>query len=259
MTNMKKRIATTLTAAILTTVLTVPAMATETPDKSVRVSSYKGSTLKVGERSGLIIGPSGTEYAVTSSDPDTVAVEQVLTFWVAVAKEEGSAEIIVSDSAGEHGSVTLTVGSAVPAAPEAPASGDSTGLTDNLEIRQEMICLINQTRKANGVSELPVNEALMNAAQACSNRRYTWHHAPEEGQAAAEAGYPHGFGDNLTVFTGTADAAQRAVNNWINSPGHFQTMIDPRCDCIGVGVTQYDGITYCSGFPTVSTSMRNQI
>ena len=78
MTNMKKRIATTLTAAILTTVLTVPAMAAETPDKSVRVSSYKGSTLKVGERSGLIIGPSSTDYTVTSSDPDTVAVEQVL-------------------------------------------------------------------------------------------------------------------------------------------------------------------------------------
>ena len=46
-------------------------------------------------------------------------------------------------------------------------------MTDNLEIRQEMIRLINQTRKANGVSELPVNDALMNAAQACSNRRYT--------------------------------------------------------------------------------------
>ena len=111
-----------------------------------------------------------------------------------------------------------------------------------------MIRLINQTRKDNGVSELPVNEALMNAAQACSNRRYTWHHAPEEGQAAAEAGYPYGFGDNLTVFTGTADAAQRAVDRWINSPGHFETMIDPRCDCIGVGVTRHNGITYCYMF-----------
>ena len=170
MTNMKKRIAATLTAAILTTVLTVPAMATETPDKSVRVSSYKGSTLKVGERSGLIIGPSGANYTVTSSNPDTVAVEQVLTFWVAIAKAEGIAEITVSNSAGERGTVILTVGSAAPAAPEAPASGDSAGLTDNLEIRQEMIWLINQTRKANGISELPVNEALMNAAQVCSNR-----------------------------------------------------------------------------------------
>ena len=255
MTNMKKRIATTLTAAILTTVLTVPAMATETPDKSVRVSSYKGSTLKVGERSGLIIGPSGTEYAVTSSDPDTVAVEQVLTFWVAVAKAEGSVEITASNSAGECGSMTLTVSSADSAPLEVPASGDSAGLTDNMEIRQEMIRLINQTRKANGVSELPVNEALMNAAQACSNQRYTWHHAPEEGQAAAEAGYPYGFGDNLTVFTGTVDAAQHAVDNWINSPGHFQTMIDPRCDCIGVGVTQYDGITYCYMFVGIPNSV----
>ena len=101
MTSIKKRTTAALTAAILATTLAIPAIATEAP--TIRVSSYKGSTLEVGERSGLIIGPSGTEYAVTSSDPDTVAVEQVLTFWVAVAKAEGSAEIIVSDSAGSTG------------------------------------------------------------------------------------------------------------------------------------------------------------
>ena len=252
MTSMKKRIAATLTATILATALTVPAAA-EPP--AIRVSSYKGSILEVGERSGLIIGPSGTEYTVTSSAPDTVAVEQVLTFWVAVAKAEGSAEITASNSAGESGAVTLTVGPATPDTPEAPAGGNSVSLMDNLEIRQEMIRLINQTRKANGVSELPVNEALMNAAQACSNRRYTWHHAPEESRAAVDAGYPYGFGDNLTVFTGTANAARRAVDNWINSPGHFQTMIDPRCDCIGVGVTQYDGITYCYMFAGIPNSV----
>lgn len=118
-----------------------------------------------------------------------------------------------------------------------------------------MIQLINQTQKANGVPELPVSEALMNAAQVCSNRRYIWHHAPEEGQAAVDAGYHYGFGDNLTVFTGTADAARHAVDNWINSPGHFETMIDPRCDCIGVGVTQYDGITYCYMFVGIPNSV----
>ena len=252
MTSMKKRIAATLTATILATALTVPAAA-EAP--AIRVSSYKGSTLEVGDRSGLIIGPSVTDYSVTSSAPDTVAVEQVLTFWVAVAKAEGSAEITASNSAGESGAVMLTVGPATPDTAEAPASGNSVSLTDNLEIRQEMIHLINQTRKANGVSELPVNEALMNAAQVCSDRRYTWHHTPEESKAAADAGYPYGFGDNLTVFTGTADAAQRAVDNWINSPGHFQTMIDPRCDCIGVGVTQYDGITYCYMFVGIPNSV----
>ena len=255
MTSMKKRIAAALTAATLTIGLTVPAAAAEAPNEPIRVSSYKGSTLEVGERSGLIIGPSGIDYTVTSSDPDTVAVEQVLTFWVAVAKGAGTAEITASNSAGECGSMTLTVGSAAPAAPISPADGDSAGLTDNQEIRQEMIRLINQTRKANGVSELPVNEALMNAAQTCSDRRYTWHHAAEEGQAAADAGYPYGFGDNLTVFTGTDDAAQRAVDNWINSPGHFETMIDSRCDCIGVGVTQYDGITYCYMFVGIPNSV----
>ena len=175
----KKRIAVTLTATILTTALAVPATATEA--LAIRVSSYKGSTLEVGERSGLIIGPSGADYTITSSDPDTIAVEQVLTFWVAIAKSEGTAEITASNSAGERGSVTLTVSSAAPATPEIPDSGDSIGLTDNLEIRQEMIQLINQIRKANEVSELPVSESLMNAAQVCSNRRYTWHHAPEEG------------------------------------------------------------------------------
>jgi len=255
MTGIKKHSAAALTAVILATALTIPAAATAAPAESIRVSSYKGSTLEVGERSGLIIGPSGTEYAVTSSDPDTVAVEQVLTFWVAVAKAEGSVEITASNSAGECGSMTLTVSSADSAPLEVPVGGDSIGLTDNLEIRQETIRLINQTRKANGVSELPINEALMNAAQICSNRRYTWHHAPEESRAAVDAGYLYGFGSNLTVFTGTADAAQRTINNWINSPGHFETIIDPRCDCIGVGVTQHDGITYCYMFVGIPNSV----
>lgn len=251
--NNKKKCIATLVAAVLAIVLAVPAASAEAP--AIRVSSYKGSTLEVGERSGLIIGPSDTEYTVTSSNPETVAVEQVLTFWVAVAKAEGSVEITASNSAGECGSMTLMVSSTTPIIPETPSDGDSTSLTDNLEIRQEMIQLINQTRKDNGVPELPVNEALMNAAQVCSNRRYTWHHSPEESKAAVDAGYPYGFGDNLTVFTGTADAAQRAVNNWINSPGHFQTMVDPRCDCIGVGVTQYDGITYCDMFVGIPNSV----
>lgn len=253
MTNTKKRTAAALLATILTVSLIAPTLAAEVSAETIRVSSYKGSTLEVGERSGLIIGPSGTGYTVMSSDPDIVAVEQVLSFWVAVAKAEGSVEITASNSTGECGSMTLTVGATV--APTPSVENDNTSLTDCMEIRLELIRLINQTRKANGVPELLVSEALMNAAQTCSNRRYTWHHSPEESQAAVDAGYPYGFGSNLTVFTGTADAAQRAVDNWINSPGHLQTMIDPRCDCIGVGVTQYNGITYCYMFVGIPNSV----
>ena len=244
----KKIVSLLLTGVMTAALLAVPAQAAET--QPIRVNSYKGSTLEVGERSGLIIGPSGAEYTVTSSAPDIVAVEQVLTFWVAVAKSEGTAEITAANRAGVSGTLTLTVGSA-----NAPARPDSTNQPENMEIRQELIRLINQTRKANGVSELPVSEALMNAAQVCSDRRYTWHHSQEECQATVDAGYPYGFGDNLTVFTGTEDAAQHALDNWINSPGHFQTMIDPACDCIGVGVTQHDGITYCFMFVGIPNSV----
>ena len=34
-------------------------------------------------------------------------------------------------------------------------------------------------------------------------------------------------------------------------------MIDPRCDCIGVGVTQYDGITYCYMFVGIPNSVNS--
>jgi len=127
----RKIVSLLLTVAMTAALLAVPAQAADPPD-TIRVSSYKGSTLEVGERSGLIIGPSDTEYAVTSSDPDTVAVEQVLTFWVAVAKGAGTAEITASNSAGECGSMTLTVSSADSAPLEVPASGDSASLTDNM-------------------------------------------------------------------------------------------------------------------------------
>ena len=272
MTSMKKRVAATLTAAILAVTLTVPAAAAEAP--AIRVSSYKGNTLKAGERSGLIIGPGGTEYSVTSSDPNTVAVEQVMGFWVAVAKAAGSATITVSNSAKENGTLTLTVGSAASPAPVKPARKDDinctgkesanpakedgagcareneTGCTEKEDARQELIRLINETRREDGVAELPVSEALMTAAQSISDRHYTWHHTKEECEAVIAAGYPYGFGVNLTVFTGVAteETARHALENWLNSPGHFETMIKADCDSIGVGVTESGSVTYCCMF-----------
>jgi len=87
----------------------------------------------------------------------------------------------------------------------------------------------------------------MAAAQNCSDQKFTWHHTKEECEAVAASGYPYGFGSNLTVFTGAAiaDIAQRAVDNWEKSPGHFQTMTDPDATSLGVGVTKDNGVTYC--------------
>ena len=114
-------------------------------------------------------------------------------------------------------------------------------------MRLELVRLVNETRRENGVAELTVNESLMDAAQSISDKEYSWHHTKEECEAAQTCGYPYGFGVNLTVFTGvsTEDTAQHALENWISSPGHFETMIDPDGDSIGVGVTERGGVTYC--------------
>ncbi len=235
-----------LCAAALLGGMTAPASA-EGPaaQAEIRIGSYKGNTLKAGDRSGLIIG--GAAQTVTSASPEIVAVENVGGHWVAVAKTDGTAILTAMGSHGETASLTLTVGD------PAPSSGQTTGEAPSPtaeldEVRQEIIRLANEVRRENGVPELPVNDALMDAAQTCSDRLYTWHHTREECEAVMACGYPNGFGTNLTVFTGTADAAQHAVDNWVSSPDHFRTMIDPDADGIGVGVTQSEGVTYCYMF-----------
>ena len=47
-------------------------------------------------------------------------------------------------------------------------------------MRLELVRLVNEVRRENGVAELPVSEALMSAAQTISDKKYTWHHTKEE-------------------------------------------------------------------------------
>lgn len=216
--------------------------------EAIRVSSYKGSVLKVGDRSGLIIGPSGRTYTVTSGNPEVVAIENVSGNWVAVTKAAGSAVITVSDGSGGTGSLTLMVEGTVENVETPVSSG--TDLNANMDARQEMIRLINQVRRENGVLELAANTALMDAAQDHSTRQYSDHHIREECETALAHGYPYGFGSNLTAFTSVdlTEIPQRAVDNWSNSSGHFQTMVAPYYDSIGVGITIADGWAYCYMF-----------
>ena len=216
------------------------------PDAAaVSLGSYKGNTLIVGERSLLIIGSdAGTGYSVSSSSPSILAVEQVDGNWVAVAKAPGTATATITTADGRTGNCAFTVSAN-------SSAGSSTAqvvdLNANMAIREEIIALVNQVRRENGVSELEVNQPLMNAAQEYATKRYTWHRSREECELTFSHGYPYGIGSNLTVFTGASEetAAKTAVENWVNSPGHFQTMVDPAFDCIGIGVERYEGATYC--------------
>ena len=115
------------------------------------------------------------------------------------------------------------------------------------EIRQEMIQRINEVRRENGVSELTVNQSLMDAAQKCSAMLNTSHKNKEEYLTVIACGYPHGFGSNLTVMVGTGmnRIAEKAVANWVNSSDHFETMINADCDTLGVGVTIDNSRAFC--------------
>lgn len=234
----KRRMLQMLTCGLLSaTLLAGPAQAA---DPEIRVGSYKGNTLEAGERSCLIIGPAGPEYTAESSNPEAITLERVLTYWVAVAKAEGTAEITVANKAGTTGSLTLTVEAA-----ETP-SNPSEALSANMDIRLEMVRLINEVRRENGLAELPMDESLMNAAQDVSGQGVT-EHRPYDHMALIRYGWPHGGLYNLTVFTayGCPDIARQAIDYWIESPGHYETMLLAEASHVGTGVTFQNGRAYC--------------
>jgi len=234
----KRRMLQMLTCGLLSAALLAgPAQAA---DPEIRVGSYKGNTLEAGERSCLIIGPAGPEYTAESSNPEAITLERVLTYWVAVAKAEGTAEITVANKAGTTGSLTLTVEAA-----ETP-SNPSEALSANMDIRLEMVRLINEVRRENGLAELPMDESLMNAAQDVSGQGVT-EHRPYDHMALIRYGWPHGGLYNLTVFTayGCPDIAKQAIDYWIESPGHYETMLLAEASHVGTGVTFQNGRVYC--------------
>ena len=232
-----------LTAALL-------AGPTLAADLELRVGSYKGNILEAGERSLLMIGPAGAEYQASSSAPEVITLERVLTYWVAVAKAEGTAEITVTNEAGTTGSLTLTVEAAGAAGSSqegtsAPAQAE-VHLTASMDIRLEMVRLINEVRRENGLSELPMDESLMNTAQDVSGQCVT-EHRPYDHMTLIRYGWPHGGLYNLTVFTtyGCPDIARQAIDYWIASPGHYATMLLKEASHVGTGVTFKNGKAYC--------------
>lgn len=161
----------------------------------------------------------------------------MLTFWVAVAKNPGTATINVTNSNGNKGSLTLTV-------EKVPIS--EIDLTANMDIRLKMVEYINQVRRENSKAELPINEALMNSAQDVSTQCVT-EHRPYDHQILPRYGWPYGAMYNLAslgCYDGL-DVARQAVALWIDSPGHFETMLMEEAACVGTGVTFDGGRAYC--------------
>lgn len=129
---------------------------------------------------------------------------------------------------------------------DAPYTGQPPADTTELDaVRQEMIQLVNQVRRENGLGYLAIDQRLMDTAQEMAETLYTYHRTREECEAAIAHGYPYGFGVNITAFTSKVDVAQQAVTNWVDSPGHLQTMLIKNADAVGVGVAQDRYKTVC--------------
>lgn len=275
----KKDIGMMLTGLTLGAVLlgtAVPARAAEpsantmVQAETLKVSSYKGNSLVVGDRSMVVVSPYGTSVTAVSSNPGVIALEQVRGFYVMVVKSAGTAVVSVTDDAGNTVSMTMTAGGAEssPTPPpaessspaQAPESSDpvvnsewshnpDADLTANMDIRQEMARLINQVRQEHGLAELPMDDRLMNATQDVSTQRFK-EHTRYEREAVIAYGWLYGGCHNLTRFNmaSTGDIAQRAVTNWVNSPGHLRSMLREDVTCIGVGVTIENDTAYCHMF-----------
>ena len=139
---------------------------------------------------------------------------------------------------------------------------DSVDFNANMDIRNEIIRLTNEVRKENGVAELPTDSAMMNAAQAAaeyyamSGDGWNGHNTKVEDQCCEDASVIYqeatsGVMANLTGFSrnNRALVAKEAVNNWVNSKGHFQSMILPDYINFGIGVAvDADGYYWCVQF-----------
>lgn len=115
---------------------------------------------------------------------------------------------------------------------------------------QTFLKLINDYRAQNGAGPLKASIALTSAAKWMSNdmaAKNYFSHADSRGRNAfarmAASGYSyHSFrGENIAA--GYSDAAS-TFNQWKNSPGHNQNMLNPNYRVIGIGRAGNAGSTY---------------
>ncbi len=124
----------------------------------------------------------------------------------------------------------------------------------NLEVRRasasvtsasELIQLVNQLRKANGLPPYQVNQALMAAAQAHSEYQASIGkvtHTGRGGTRPRDRAIAAGYGSGATVFVseniagGMNLSAAEAVNWWQGDSLHLTTMLSANYQDVGAGV-----------------------
>lgn len=194
---------------------------------------------------------SGLTFTFSSSDPSVATVEPYSgnTFSCRIsAVSPGTAKITAKDSNGVEATfmVTVTGSSTVDPTP----SGD-----EYADVKDEIIKLTNEVRAENGVSALTKSDLLMKIAQQRAEESAELQvvdHSRPDGTSWYTILDEYGldslsmqFGENLVQLS--EPTAQRAINAWVNSPGHLQTILASNKTLVGVGMAMGDdGKYYCS-------------
>jgi uncharacterized protein YkwD len=124
------------------------------------------------------------------------------------------------------------------------------------EIADDIVAQINTEREALGLEPLLVNDHLVQIARWRSEDMvasgYFGHYPPEGHPTLGDLGARLGYGwfihpvENLVTMRLTfgrrrEDVAERAVDSWRSSRGHWMWLVDPQTKVHGVGVAVGDG------------------
>ena len=236
---------------------------TEPERPSVDYTMYFGiqyGTLEVGKsaQAAVTVLPSSAmddlAFTYQSSDTSVATVRALAANGNAVvtAVGPGTATITATDSNGVTSSARVIVTG------EASSETPSTSDDEYAALKDEIIALTNEVRAENGVAPLSKSDLIMEIAQQRAEESAEMqeiNHARPDGTHWSTIMEEHGFdlfelqcGENLAQLSGTGKlTAERVVNLWENSNGHFLTMISSNKTFIGIGMARgEDGKYYCS-------------
>ena len=165
-------------------------------------------------------------WTMTSSNETVAAIERSGDGWtILAAKSPGTTTVTAVNTLDSRtSSVEVMV-------LERPA--DTLDLNANMEMRLEIVRLTNELRREKGLNELVVNDALMNAAQEYAIAKPAGHDMKLSHQFCAKWNYPYAYDENLAY---NYTSAESVFDGWLNSSGHYYTMITEQFDEIGIGV-----------------------
>lgn len=106
--------------------------------------------------------------------------------------------------------------------------------TENYTYVNEVLDLVNQTRKEKGLPALTLDKDLLESAmqRAAENSLYYSHTRPNGSECFTVTNRGTRRSENIAAGYSSPQAVMKA---WNNSPGHYQNIIDPYVRSIGIG------------------------